>query len=138
MQGGEAQLLAHEHAGIGTVSHAVHVLAGIEAIADLVLISLEVLGQRTEHENAVDLVVLVDLVDDLQEFLLGDVLGQNELLNSHAQSLGALGGAVLVAQIVGTLAAANDGQSGVHALGLQSLAIGDDAGIQLFVDFLTE
>ena len=95
------------------------------------------LGQGPEHEDAVNLVVGVDLVDDLQQLFLGHILGQQELFHGHAQGLGALGGAALIAQVVGPLAAADDGQGGLHALGLQGLAVGDDAGVQVGVDFFT-
>ena len=135
--GGEAQGLAHEHAGVGAVGHAVHVLAGIQTVADLVLVRLQVLGQGAEHEHAVDLVVGVDAVDDFQKVPLGHVLGQDELLHRHAQGLRPLGGATLIAEIVGPLAAADDGQGGLYAPGLQGLAVGNDAGVELLVDFFS-
>ena len=135
--GGEAQLLAHEHAGVGEVGHAVHVLPGVQAVADLVLVGLEVLGQGAEEEHAVDLVVGVDVVDDLEELGLAHVLGEDELLHRHAQGFGPLGGAFFIAEVVGPLAAADDGQGGIHAPGLHRLAVGDDPGVEGRVDFFS-
>ena len=135
--GGEAHGLAHEHAGVAEVGHAVHVLAGVQTVADLVLVGLQVLGQGTEEEHAVDLVVGVDVVNDLEELLLAHVLGEDELLHRHAQGLGPLGGAPLVAEVVGPLAAADDGQGGVDAPGLHRLAVGDDPGVEGRVDFFS-
>ena len=83
-----------------------------------------------------DLVVGVDLVNDLEELLLAHILGQQELLHRHAQGLRPLGGALLIAQIVGPLAAADNSQRGLHPLCLQSLAVSNNAGVELFIDFL--
>ena len=127
--GGEAQLLAGEDAGVGEVCHAVHVLAGGQMVADLVLIGFQMLRQRPEHEAAVDGVVCVDRFDLRDESFLGHVLGQDKLLNLHADELRAGGRALFIGQVGRVLAAADDGQLRADALFLQSC----DTCLQLFV-----
>ena len=83
-----------------------------------------------------DAVVGVDGVNDLDELFPAHVLGQDELLHRHTQGVGPLAGGALVAEVVGPLAAADDGHGGVHAPGLEGLAVRDDAGVQFLVDFL--
>ena len=62
--GSIAQVLALKHTGIGHMGHGVHVLAGSQTVADLVLVSLQVLGQGAEHQNTVQSCpTLSDLMD---------------------------------------------------------------------------
>ena len=74
------------------------------------------LGQGAEHQYAVDAVVGVDLIDDRQDLLLGGILGQLKLLDLYAHQLGALAGALLVAQIAGVRAHTDNAQGGGNAL----------------------
>ena len=134
--GGEAQLLAHKNARVGEVGHAVDIFAGVQTVADKVLVRLQVLGQRPEHKYAVDFIVGIDFVDDLQQFLLAHVLRQYEFLYRDAQGLRSLAGGALIAEVVGPLAAADDSHGGEYALGLEGLALGDNAGVKLLVYFL--
>ena len=96
------------------------------------------LGQGTEHQNAVDGVVSVDLVDDSQDFFLGSVLGQNEVLDLNAHFLSALGSALLVGQVRGILAQTDDAQGGDDALLPQSGGAALESCHQCFVDFLAK
>ena len=89
-------------------------------VADLVLIRLQMLGQGTEQQAAVDAVVGVDGLDLLNQRLLGHVLRQQELHHVHADQLGTGGSAFLIGQVGGILTAADDGQLRRHALFLQS------------------
>ena len=96
------------------------------------------LRQGTEHQDTVNLVIGIDGVDGAEQLLLADTLRQQELLHRNAQGFRTLGGALFIAQIVRPLAAAYNGQGGVHAPGLQLLALRNDAGIELFIDFLSQ
>ena len=133
-----AQGLAFKNAGIGHMGHGVHVLLGSQTVADLVLVSLQVLGQGTEHQNAVDGIVSVDLIDHSQDFFLGSGLGQNEVLHSNAHFLSALGSSLLVGKVRGVLAQTDDTQSGDNALLLQSGSACLQCSHQSLVDFLTQ
>ena len=117
--GREAQLLAHEHTGVGQVSHGVDILAGGQMVADLVLIRLQVLGQGAEQQAAVDAVVGVDGLDLGDQRLLGHILRQQELHHVHADQLGTGGCALLIGQVGEILAAADDGQLRHDTLFLQ-------------------
>ena len=88
-------------------------------VADLVLIRLQMLGQRTEQQAAMDAVVGVDGLDLGDQRLLGHVLRQQELHHIHADQLGTGGSALLIGQVGGILTAADDGQLRRHALFLQ-------------------
>ena len=89
--GGEAQTVQSlKHTGVGQMGHAVHVLLGVEAVADLVLVSLPVLRQGAEHQHAVDGIVGVDLIDDRENVFLGSIRRQFKLLDIHTHQLGAL------------------------------------------------
>ena len=137
--GGVAQVVeALEHAGIGQVGHAVHVLLGVQAVADFVLVGLQVLGQGTEHEHAMDGIVGVDLVDGLKQLFLGNISGKQEVDHLHTHQLSPLGSAPLVAQVAGVLAAADDGQSGLHALLPQSSGALLQVSIQGIGNFLAQ
>ena len=127
--GGEAKLLAGEDARVGKVGHAVDVLAGSQMVADLVLIGLQVLRQRPEHQAAVDGIISVDGLDLRDQVFLRNVLGQNELLNFDADQLCAGGRALFVGQVGGVFTAADDGQLRADALFLQR----GDSRLQLFV-----
>ena len=127
--GGETQLLTGEDAGIGEVRHAVHVLAGGQMVADLILIGLQMLRQGPEHEAAVDGIVGVDRFNLRDERFLRHVLRQDELLHLHADELCAGGRALFIGQVGGVLAAADDGKLRADALFLQSR----DTRLQLFV-----
>ena len=49
----KAHGLAHKYAGVGQIGHTVHVLAGVETVADFVLIRLQMLRQRSKQQRAV-------------------------------------------------------------------------------------
>ena len=118
--GSVAQIVtAFVNAGVGQVVHGVNVLAGIQQVADLVLISSQVLGQGTEHQAAVDGGIFVNLLDHGDQLFLGAGLGQNEVHDLDAQSLSALGCASLVRQVGTLLTDADNSQGGVNALFLQ-------------------
>ena len=118
-----------EFSGIGEVRHAVHVLAGGQMVADLILIGLQMLRQGPEHEAAVDGIVSVDRFNLRDERFLRHVLRQDELLNFHADELCAGGRALFIGQVGGVLTAADDGKLRADALFLQSR----DTRLQLFV-----
>ena len=138
MQGGVAQILAFKHTGVTHMGHGVHILLGSKAVADLVLVILQVLGQGTEHQNAVNAVVSVDFVDDGQDFVLGSGLGQNVVLNGNAHFFSTLGSALLVAQVRGILAQTDDTQTGGDALFLQSSGAALQSSNQRCIDFFTQ
>ena len=98
-------------------------------VADLVLIRLEVLGQRAEHQAAVDGIVGIDRFDLGNQRFLGHVLGQDELLHLDADQLGSRGCALFIGQVGGVFAAADDCQLRGNALFLQSR----DTRLQLLV-----
>ena len=120
------------------MGHAVHILLGSQTVADLILVSLQMLGQGPEHENAVDGVVGVDLIDDGQNILLGGIGRQLKLLDLHAHQLGALGSALFVGQVGGVSAHADDAQSGDNALLPQRGGTGLQIGVQGIGDFLAQ
>ena len=133
--GSEAQGLTFEDTGVRHVGHGVHVLAGGQAVADLVLVSLQVLGQRTEHQNAMDGGIGID---HSQNFFLGGSLGQDVVLNGNADFLSALGGPLLVAQVGGVLTQTDDTQSGNNALFTKGSGTGLKRSNQCFVYFLAQ
>ena len=98
-------------------------------VADLVLVGLEVLGKRTEHQTAVDGAIGVDRLNLRNQVFLRNVLGQNELLDLDADELGTSRCALFIGQVGGVLAAADDGQLRGNALFLQRR----DARLKLFV-----
>ena len=98
-------------------------------VADLVLVGLEVLGKRTEHQAAMDGSISVDRFDLRNQVFLRNVLGQNELLDFNADELGTSRCALFIGQVGGVLAAADDGQLRGNALFLQSR----NARLKLFV-----
>ena len=135
--GSVAQVItAFVNTGVGQVVHGVNVLAGIQQVADLVLISCQVSRQRTEHQAAVDSGILVDLLDDSDQLFLGAVSGQNEVDDLDAQSSSALGSASLVRQVRAIFTNTDDGQSGVDALFLQSSCALGQVSVQRSSDVL--
>ena len=120
------------------MGHAVHILLGSQTVADLVLIGLQVLGQGTEHEHAVNGSVGVDLIDDRQNLLLGGILGQFVLLDLHAYQLRPLHGALLVAQVTGVRAYPDDAQGGDDALFPQGGGACLQIGVQGIGNFLAQ
>ena len=107
-------------------------------VADLVLIGLEMLRQRAEHQAAVDGIIGIDGLDLRNERFLGNVLGQDKLHDLDADQLCAGGRALFVGQVGRVLAAADDRQLRADALFLQSR----NASLELFVhrggNFLTK
>ena len=136
--GSVAQIQALEYTGIGHMGHAVHVLLGIQPVADLVLVGLQVLGQGPEHQHAVDALVGIDLVDCSQDLLLGGVLRQLKLLNFNAHQLGALQCALFIAQIAGVCAHADNAQGRDNALFPQGSGTGLQICIQGIGNFLAQ
>ena len=135
----EAQIRAIlEHAGVGQIGHAVDVLAGVELVADLVLIRLQVLGQGAEHQHAVDGIVGVQLFDLRDQRFLGHVLGQHELLNLDANQLRACHRALLIGQVGRILAAAENAQLRGDALFLQFCNLRLQLRVQRGGDFLAQ
>ena len=102
------------------MGHAVHILLRIQLVADLVLVCLQVLGQRPEHQYAVDGIVGIDLFDGSDQGVLVHIARQQEVYDLHAHQFGTLGSTTLVRQVAGVFAAADDSQSGLYALGTQS------------------
>ena len=98
-------------------------------VADLILVGLQVLRQRPEHQAAVDGIVGVDGLDLRDERFLGHVLGQHEFLYFHADELRTGGRALFIRQVGRVFAAADDGQLRGDALFLQSR----DARLQFLV-----
>ena len=98
-------------------------------VADLILIGLEVLRQRPEHQAAVDGVICVDGLDLRDECFLRHILGQDELHDLDADQLRAGSRALFIGQIGRILTAADDGQLRADALFLQSR----DARLKLLV-----
>ena len=98
-------------------------------VADLILVGLEVLGQRPEQQASVDGTVGVDGLDLVDERLLGHILGQDKLHNLDADELSARRCALFIGQIGRIFAAADDGEPGADALFLQRR----DTLLQLFV-----
>ena len=79
------------------------------------------LGQRAEHQNAVDGVVRVQLVDGGEHLLLGCVLGEDKFLHLDADQLRALGRAALIGEVGGVLADAQNAEGRGDALGLEGI-----------------
>ena len=110
--GSIAQILTLEDTCVGHMGHGVNVLLGVQAVANLVLICLQVLGQGAEHQAAVNGIVSVDLIDNSQDLFLGGSFGQDEVLDSNADLFSALGSALLVGQVGGVLTQTQDCQGG--------------------------
>ena len=126
--GREANLLSGKYAAKGSVCLAVYIFLRRQGVFYHALVDM--LGQRTEHQDAVDIVILVHLVDDLQELVLADILRQKILFVLYAKGLAALGRASLIGQVVRSFAHADDSQGRIHALFLQGSHIGFDALVQ--------
>ena len=120
--GGIAQVRIREHTGQRTVRDAVDVLFRGQCGADGAVI--ELLGQGTEQQTAVDGVIGVDLGQHLQQVLLGGVGGEQILLDCHADLSAAGHDAALVGEIILPFAHAHHGQRGDDALCLELFAQG--------------
>ena len=136
--GSVAQIQALENTGVGHMGHAVHVLLGVQTVADLVLVVAQVLGQGTEHQHAVDGIVGVDLIDHGQHIFLGSVGRQDEVLNIYANQLSPLGSALFIGQIGRIFAYADNAQSGGNTLFPQSSGTGLQISIQGIGNFLAQ
>ena len=84
---------------------------------------VEVLGQRAEHQNAVNALVLVERTDVVHQLLLARVLGQHDLTDRDADLLAALERAALIGQIVLARTHAQNGKAGLRAVFLQLLRL---------------
>ncbi len=119
--GSETEIIkTFEYACVGKVCHAVNVLFGSEAVADFVLVSLEVLGKRTEHENAVDGFISINLIDYSENVFLCSVCGKYEVLYVNANEFSALCSASFVRKVRGIFANANDTECGNNAVSAES------------------
>ena len=81
------------------------------------------LGQRAEHQNTVNTLVLVERTDVVHQLLLARVLGQHDLTDRDADLLAALERAALIGQIVLARAHAQNGKAGLCAVFLQLLRL---------------
>ena len=81
------------------------------------------LGQRAEHQNAVNALVLVERTDVVHQLLLARVLGQHDLTDRDADLLTALERAALIGQIVLARTHAQNGKAGLRAVFLQLLRL---------------
>ena len=88
-------------------------------VADLILIRLQMLGQRAEQQTAVDGIVGVDGLDLIDKGLLGHILRQHEFHHIHADQLSTGGSALFIGQVRGILTAADNGQLWCYAFFLQ-------------------
>ena len=115
--GREAHGLVGEHAVERALGDAVGVLGGVERRAGGNLV--EVLRQRAEHEDPVDGVVLIEVVDGGEERLLSYVFRQDDLLHGDAVLLGSLQSAAFICEVVFPLADTEDGETRGDPFGLQ-------------------
>ena len=109
----ETDLLTGEYAGHRKVCHAVHVFFRSQRVFDNRLV--EMLRQRTEQKNAVDLVVFIYLIDHCQQFFLRNVLRKKDLLTCYAERLTALCSALLIRNIARIFADADNRQCRIYA-----------------------
>ena len=107
--------------GERAVGDAVHILSRVEGAAGGLVV--EVLGQRAEHQNAVNALVLVERTDVVHQLLLARVLGQHDLTDRDADLLAALERAALIGQIVLARTHAQNGKAGLRAVFLQLLRL---------------
>ena len=107
--------------GERAVGDAVHILSRVEGAAGGLVV--EVLGQRAEHQNAVNTLVLVERTDVVHQLLLARVLGQHDLTDRDADLLAALERAALIGQIVLARTHAQNGKAGLRAVFLQLLRL---------------
>ena len=96
------------------------------------------LGQRAEHQHAVDGVVGVEPVDGGKHILLGGVGGQDEFLHVDANKLCTLGGTALIGQVAGIFADAQDAQGGGDAPLLQGGGAFGQLCVEGVGDFLAQ
>ena len=115
--GGITALGAGVRGGHGTVGDAVHILFRVERRARRLIV--EMLGQRAEHQHAVDLLVRAQRVDVLHQHLLRHVLGQDDLTDGDADLFAALERTALVGQVILACTDAQDGEAGLYAVFLQ-------------------
>ena len=102
--------------GAAEVGQAVHILLCIKTVADLSLEGTQVAGEGLEHQNTVNGVICIDLIDGLQQHFTGSILGQLKNLDIYANGFALLESALFVAQVIGSCANTDDTQSGVYAL----------------------
>ena len=107
--------------GERAIGDAVHILSRVEGAAGGLVV--EVLGQRAEHQNAVNALVLVERTDVVHQLLLARVLGQHDLTDRDADLLAALERAALIGQIVLARTHAQNGKAGLRAVFLQLLRL---------------
>ena len=108
--GRKADLCVGEHTGQRRVCAAVHILFGIEHPARA--LGVQLLRQRTEEQNPVDVRILVDGGKRFVEFVLRHVLPQHKVLHAHADRFAALDGVSLVGEIVRAFADTYDTERG--------------------------
>ena len=123
--GGITLPVTEEYTGQGTAGDAIHILDGGEGGTHRRLV--QVSGQRTEKEAAVNGPVLVDPADDRQQFLLGAIDWQDKMLYRNSDHFTALAGPTLVGEILRPLSHPDDGQGGRNAAGPQPLRLSAQA-----------
>ena len=116
--GRETFAAARKDAGEGAVCDAVDVLFGLESLTDGLFV--EMFRQGAEDEHAVDALVVVEGFDVLHQLFLSDIGGKNDVLHFNADRRTALHGALLVGDVVLSLADAKDREGGGDALLLES------------------
>ena len=72
--GGDESFLAEDHASDVYRGEAVNILVGRDGVDDLLLVDM--LGQRELDDETVNLVVVVEEVDDLEQFGFVDIFGK--------------------------------------------------------------
>ena len=107
--------------GERAVGDAVHILSRVEGAAGSLVV--EVLGQRAEHQDTMNTLVLVERTDVVHQLLLARVLGQHDLTDRDADLLAALERAALIGQIVLARTHAQNGKAGLRAVFLQLLRL---------------
>ena len=104
---------ACKHRSHGAATNAVHIFRGIERIANGLLI--ELLGQRAEHETAVNRRVGVHPGDNIHKFFLGCIFRKRNGTRANTQSSSALERRAFIGQIVGARAHAHNRKTRLHA-----------------------
>ena len=104
---------ACKHRSHGAATNAVHIFRGIERIANGLLI--ELLGQRAEHQTAVNRRIGVHPSDNIHKLFLGCVFRKRNGTRTNTQSSSALERRALIGQIVGARAHAHNRKTRLHA-----------------------